>query len=164
MSQFVQILTFTSLSFSTCICWFFCGLIYLYILRKPSTSTTLLHKFILDFIKSFLLFITSLNPLMYFILYPVPLNDNVALIFYLSIIYFAFQSLFWLVATILTKYMLVFHPSLFADSSFTDEEIFLKARIRITGLSLIFFILDGLFDPPITETKVFYSLTGKNVK
>ena len=115
--------------------WTICFLIRSYIIKKPLGMQTLLDKFILNYLIVFFSGYTILGFLFYFVAWPVPLDEKKALIIYFSYIFYTLTNEVWLSATMIVKYISVFH-SMLLDFNIPDDRVMKNTRIILISLTL----------------------------
>ena len=119
----------------TIFAWTICFLIRSYIIKKPLGMQTLLDKFILNYLIVFFSGYTILGFLFYFVAWPVPLDEKKALIIYFSYIFYTLTNEVWLSATMIVKYISVFHGMLL-DFNISDDRVMKNTRIILIPLTL----------------------------
>ena len=124
-----------SVTIFTIFAWTICFLIRGYIIKKPLGMQTLLDKFILNYLIVFFSAYTILGFSLYFVAWPVPLDEKKALIIYFSYIFLALTNEVWLSVTMIVKYISVFH-SMLLDFNISDDRVMKNARIILLPLTL----------------------------
>ena len=160
-AQTIQTITILLIVASTLTFWGLCWIIASYLRQKSNNHQTIVDRFGLDFLIHFMTFNTIINAIICLIRLDYKCGETFAFLIQALSIFQFFTFLTWFIAIIFVKYVTIFHPSLFADSDHTDEEILVKARFYTTGISIILFIIEvGIFQNS-TQSFIFRRLSGK---
>ena len=160
-AQTIQTITILLIVASTLTFWGLCWIIASYLRQKSNNHQTIVDRFGLDFLIHFMTFNTIINAIICLIRLDYKCGETFAFLIQALLIFQFFTFLTWFIAIIFVKYVTIFHPSLFADSDHTDEEILVKARFYTTGISIILFIIEvGVFQNS-TQSFIFRRLSGK---
>ena len=160
-AQTIQTITILLIVASTLTFWGLCWIIASYLRQKSNNHQTIVDRFGLDFLLHFMTFNTIINAIICLIRLDYKCGETLAFLIQAISIFQFFTFLTWFIAIIFVKYVTIFHPSLFADSDHTDEEILVKARFYTTGISIILFIIEvGIFQNS-TQSFIFRRLSGK---
>ena len=160
-AQTIQTITILLIVASTLTFWGLCWIIASYLRQKSNNHQTIVDRFGLDFLIHFMTFNTIINAIICLIRLDYKCGETFAFLIQALLIFQFFTFLTWFIAIIFVKYVTIFHPSLFADSDHTDEEILVKARFYTTGISIILFIIEvGIFQNS-TQSFIFRRLSGK---
>ena len=160
-AQTIQTITILLIVASTLTFWGLCWIIASYLRQKSNNHQTIVDRFGLDFLIHFMTFNTIINAIICLIRLDYKCGETFAFLIQALSIFQFFTFLTWFIAIIFVKYVTIFHPSLFADSDHTDEEILVKARFYTTGISIILFIIEvGVFQNS-TQSFIFRRLSGK---
>ena len=156
-----EIVTGSILVTSAISCWFLCWIITSYLLKKPLGKQTLLDKFIIEFLKSYVLLVSVTNFLFYFMAIPLPFTDDQAQSsFYLA--NFALDYfLIWLISVVFIKYVIIFHRH-WLDLDKTDSEIMYLAKIFNWIIFLILFCTEHLIIEEIHSSAFYQFLLNEN--
>ena len=153
-----------SLIATTITCLILCWIIASYLHQKPENHLTIVDRFFLDLLFHFAVVDIIFNCIICLIRSNYQFGETLALLIDAFSTFSIFNFLNWFIAVIFVKYVTIFHPSLFADSDQTDEEILSKARFYHTGIIILYFILEFGFIRNVGQGFIFLRLTGKKQK
>ena len=160
----IQILTVLGLFSSAILGWFLCFMIVHYYRNRNNGNLSLLEKASLDLLYFYWSFITLLFPFEYFVVYPLPFNMQMSVLFFLIINVLVVAVMLNVIAIFCIKYIVIFHPSYFADSEYTDQELLLQKRMIVLMIQLIIFIIDYGFLGEGETTPMVKLLNGQNTE
>ena len=157
----IQTITILVLVISTVTSWGLCWTIASYLRQKSQNYQTLVDHFVLDFLFHFVVFKTIIDVIICLTRSQYQCGETFAVLFQVISALSILSLLTWLIAVIFVKYTTIFHPSLFADSDHTDEEILVKARFHHYGIVIFQFILEFGYFQNFRHSIIYLKLSGK---
>ena len=156
----IQTVTISLLVISTITSWGLCWIIASYLRQKPQNYQTLVDHFALDFLFHFIVFNTNMNLVICLMRSEYQFDKTFALFIQAISTLSVYALLIWFIIIIFVKYITIFHPSLVADSDYTDEEILVKARFYTGGITIVLFIIEFCFFQNFWCAFIFLMLSG----
>ena len=154
----LEVFFFSMLFVSTTACWILCLTIIKYLTSKPLGKQTLLDKFIIEFIKAYIIKTTSGNCLAHFMVFPYKLPELLArLAFYVNN-FFTDNVIIWFIILMTVKYVLIYRPCM-VDLQKTDEEMIKIARCVVIITVLIPYSLEHLVIRNLKGSSTYVLLT-----
>ena len=160
----IQILTVLALFSLAILGWFLCFMIAQFYRIRNNGNLSFLENASLDLLYFYWSFITLLFPFAYFVVYPLPFNMQISVLIFLIMNVLVTAVMLNVITIFCIKYIVIFLPSYFADSEYTDQELLLQKRMIVLIIQLFIFIIEFGFLREGETTQMVKLLNGQNAE